>query len=153
SQPDATVCVSMEEAYQEPPMCGIVTFFSNLGPVSAQALGHATAALDHRGPDGRRVWIAPHRRVGMGHARLSIIDLVTGDQPLANEEEQIHAVVNGEFYDYERIQKELERRGHKLRTRSDSEILLHLYEELGTHCLRELRGEFAFALWDERTGL
>ena len=134
-------------------MCGLVSFFSNSGPVSAQALAHATAALHHRGPDGQRVWIAPHRRVGMGHARLSIIDLVTGDQPLANEDEQIHAVVNGEFYDHERIQRELERRGHRLRTRSDSEILLHLYEELGTHCLRELRGEFAFVLWDERTGL
>ncbi len=134
-------------------MCGIVTVFSTNGPVAEETLWRATRALHHRGPDGQRVWVAPHTRVGMGHARLSIIDLATGDQPLTNEDEQIHAVVNGEFYDYERIQRELEGRGHRLRTRSDSEIVLHLYEELGTHCLRELRGEFAFVVWDERSGL
>jgi asparagine synthase (glutamine-hydrolysing) len=134
-------------------MCGIVAFFSTGAPVSPEALRRATRALHHRGPDGQRQWIASHGRVGLGHARLSIIDLATGDQPIANEDEKLHAVVNGEFYDYERYQKELEGRGHRLRTRSDSEILLHLYEELGTHCLRELRGEFAFVLWDERNGL
>ena len=134
-------------------MCGIVTVFSNDAPVSADLLARATRALHHRGPDGQRQWIAPHRRVGMGHARLSIIDLTTGDQPIANEDEQIHIVVNGEFYDYERIQKELEQRGHRLRTRSDSEILMHLYEDFGTNCLKDLRGEFAFVLWDERNGL
>ena len=134
-------------------MCGIVTVFSSDGPVSADALGRATRALHHRGPDGQRQWIAPHGRVGMGHARLSIIDLTTGDQPIANEDEQLHIVVNGEFYDYARYQRELVVRGHRLRTRSDSEILLHLYEEEGAHCLRHLRGEFAFVLWDERNGL
>jgi len=134
-------------------MCGIVSVISNGRPVSANALRRATQALQHRGPDGQRQWIAPHGRVGMGHARLSIIDLATGEQPIANEDESIHIVVNGEFYDYARYQNELERRGHRLRTGSDSEILVHLYEDLGTHCLRELRGEFAFALWDERNGL
>ncbi len=134
-------------------MCGIVTVFSKGRPVSANSLRRATQALDHRGPDGQRQWIAPHKRVGMGHARLSIIDLATGDQPIANEDESIHIVVNGEFYDYARYQKDLVQRGHRLRTSSDSEILAHLYEDLGTHCLRELRGEFAFALWDERNGL
>src|SRR5215470_10609902 len=134
-------------------MCGIVTVFSSDAPVSADLLARATQALHHRGPDGQRQWIAPPRRVGMGHARLSIIDLTTGDQPIANEDEQIHIVVNGEFYDYERTQKELEQRGHRLRTRSDSEILMHLYEDFGTNCLKDLRGEFAFVLWDERNGL
>jgi asparagine synthetase B (glutamine-hydrolysing) len=86
--------------------------------------------------------------VGLGHARLSIIDLTTGDQPIANEDERLRIVVNGEFYGYETIQKELERAGHKLRTRSDSEIVLHLYEDLGAHCLHRLRGEFAIVLWD-----
>jgi asparagine synthase (glutamine-hydrolysing) len=95
------------------------------------------------------MWIDPHRKVGLGHARLSIIDLTTGDQPIANETNSIHIVVNGEFYDYERIQHELQQRGHQLRTRTDSEIALHLYEELGTNCLEHLRGEFAFVLWDE----
>lgn len=85
----------------------------------------------------------------MGHARLSIIDLATGEQPLANEDEQLHLIVNGEFYEFERIQQELKYRGHRLRTHSDSEIVLHLYEEFGTQCLQHLRGEFAFILWDE----
>ena len=131
-------------------MCGIVAFFSRRDPIDAEALARATRRLHHRGPDGQRQWIAPHRRVGLGHARLSIIDLTTGDQPIANEDERLHIVVNGEFYDYERIQRELEQRGHRLRTRSDSEIALHLYEELGTQCLHQLRGEFAFVLWDDR---
>lgn len=130
-------------------MCGIVAILSRHGPVSPDVLRRATARLEHRGPDGQRQWIAPHGRVGLGHSRLSIIDLVTGDQPIANEDESLHVVVNGEFYGYEAIQHELEARGHRLRTRSDSEIALHLYEESGTHCLSRLRGEFALVLWDE----
>ena len=78
--------------------------------------------LNHRGPDGQRHWVAPHRRVGLGHTRLSIIDLVTGDQPIANENEQLHIIVNGEFYGYEAIRQELQQCGHQLRTQSDSEI-------------------------------
>lgn len=130
-------------------MCAIVAMFSERQPVSVEALQHATRQLNHRGPDGQRQWIAPDHRVGLGHARLSIIDLTGGDQPIANEDESLLIVVNGEFYDYERIQRELEERGHRLRTRSDSEVALHLYEEFGTQCLHHLRGEFAFALWDE----
>src|SRR6202008_3179992 len=93
----------------------------------------------------------PDGRVALGHARLSIIDLVTGDQPIASEDELTRIVVNGEFYDYERVQRELEQSGHRLRTRSDSEIALHLYEDLGTQFVHRLRGEFAFVIWDERT--
>ena len=130
-------------------MCGIVALFSRNGQISETSLNSATRRLEHRGPDGQKTWIAPHRKIGLGHARLSIIDLTTGDQPIANETNTLHIVVNGEFYDYERIQRELEQRGHQLRTRSDSEIALHLYEELGTHCLEHLRGEFALVLWDE----
>ena len=129
-------------------MCGIVAIFSQDGPIPAEALERATKSLHHRGPDGQRHWIAEDRRVGLGHARLSIIDLATGDQPIANEDESLRIVVNGEFYGYEAIQKELEQAGHRLRTRSDSEIALHLYEELGAHCLKHLRGEFAIVLWD-----
>jgi asparagine synthase (glutamine-hydrolysing) len=130
-------------------MCGIVALFSRREPVSETALQRATQSLYHRGPDGQRHWIAPDRRVGLGHARLSIIDLTTGDQPIASEDEQVRIVVNGEFYGYETIQRELEQSGHRLRTRSDSEIALHLYEDLGAQCLHRLRGEFAFVLWDE----
>jgi asparagine synthase (glutamine-hydrolysing) len=130
-------------------MCGIVALFSPHGSVSSPDIERATQSLHSRGPDGQRQWIAPHGRVGLGHARLSIIDLTTGDQPIENEDGRLHIVVNGEFYDFERIQRELEQKGHRLRTRSDSEIALHLYEELGTGCLHQLRGEFAFAIWDE----
>src|SRR5438093_1873265 len=130
-------------------MCGIAAFFSHDKPVPAKALKRATKALHHRGPDSQGVWFSPNQHVGLGHARLSIIDLTTGDQPIANEDERLHIVVNGEFYDYERIQRELEARGHRLRTRSDSEIALHLYEDFGAQCLHHLRGEFAFALWDD----
>jgi asparagine synthase (glutamine-hydrolysing) len=88
--------------------------------------------------------------VGLGHARLSIIDLATGDQPISSEDDRTHIVTNGEFYGYEAIQCELVERGHRLRTRSDSEIALHLYEEVGVHCLHRLRGEFAFVILDEK---
>jgi asparagine synthase (glutamine-hydrolysing) len=130
-------------------VCGIAAFFSRERHGSAGALEHAVRLLDHRGPDSRSTWLDPTRRVGLGHARLSIIDLTTGDQPIASEDERLHLVVNGEFYDFERLQRELRTRGHRLRTRSDSEIALHLYEELGVHCLKHLRGEFALTLWDE----
>jgi len=108
-----------------------------------------TSSLYHRGPDGQQHWIAADGRVALGHARLSIIDLTTGDQPIASEDGRKRIVVNGEFYGYESIQKELERLGHRLCTKSDSEIALHLYEDLGTQCLHRLRGEFALILWDE----
>ncbi len=129
-------------------MCGIVAIFSKQTLVAAESLEKATQSLRHRGPDGQRYWIAPDGKVGLGHARLSIIDLTTGTQPIANENETLRIVVNGEFYDYESVQKELEQRGHRLRTRSDSEIALHLYEDFGAHCLQRLRGEFAMVLWD-----
>ena len=129
-------------------MCGIVAMFSRGGPINEKLLERATHSLKHRGPESQRCWISPDQRVGLGHARLSIIDLTTGDQPIANEDESLRIVVNGEFYGYEETQKELELDGHKLRTHSDSEIALHLYEKLGTQCLHRLRGEFAFVLWD-----
>ena len=108
----------------------------------------ATKSLSHRGPDGQRFWTSSDGRIPLGHARLSIIDLTGGDQPIANEDDTLRIIVNGELYGYEAIQKELEKRGHRLRTRSDSEIVLHLYEEIGAQCLHRLRGEFAIVLWD-----
>jgi asparagine synthase (glutamine-hydrolysing) len=130
-------------------MCGIVAFFSRGGSSWEEALGRATKSLNHRGPDGQRHWTSQDGKVALGHARLSIIDLTTGDQPIASEDGRTRIVVNGEFYGYEAIQRELEQSGHHLRTRSDSEIALHLYEDLGTQCLHRLRGEFAFVIWDE----
>jgi asparagine synthase (glutamine-hydrolysing) len=130
-------------------MCGIVALFSRRDPIADAVVERATKSLYHRGPDGQRQWISPDRRVALGHARLSIIDLTTGDQPIASEDGRTRIIVNGEFYGYETIQKELEVSGHRLRTRSDSEIALHLYEDLGTNCLHRLRGEFAIVVWDE----
>ncbi|MBW4647066.1 MAG: asparagine synthase (glutamine-hydrolyzing) [Goleter apudmare HA4340-LM2] len=134
-------------------MCGIVAMFSKGEPISREALAKATQQLSYRGPDKQCQWIAAHQQVGLGHTRLSIIDLTTGDQPIANEDGQLHVIVNGEFYDFERIQGELKQKGHRLSTHSDSEIVLHLYEEFGTQCLHHLRGEFAFILWDESNQL
>jgi asparagine synthase (glutamine-hydrolysing) len=131
-------------------MCGIAAIFSRQTPVKPATIERATSRLYHRGPDGQRHWISADGRVALGHARLSIIDLSTGDQPIGSEDEQTRIIVNGEFYDFEAIQTELERGGHRLRTRSDSEIALHLYEDLGLDCVHRLRGEFAMVLWDQR---
>ena len=131
-------------------MCGIVAVYSRREPIAPAALVRATQSLWHRGPDSQRQWISRDNRVGLGHARLSIIDLSTGDQPIASEDHKTHIIANGEFYSYETAQKELESRGHRLRTRSDSEIALHLWEELGPKCLHQLRGEFAFVIWDDK---
>jgi len=134
-------------------MCGIVAAVSRQGSVSADALHRASRKLHHRGPDAHRVWVDPRCRAGLGHARLSIIDLATGDQPIANENQQLRIVANGEFYDFERIRCELEKQGHVFNTRSDSEIALHLFEDRGARSLHALRGEFAYAIWDERDGV
>jgi len=130
-------------------MCGIVAVFSRRDPISVAGLHASIQSLYHRGPDGQRHWVSRDQRVGLGHARLSIIDLLTGDQPIANEDGRVRIVVNGEFYGFEAIRRELRESGHQLSTRSDSEIALHLYEDFGVHCLHGLRGEFAFVLWDE----
>lgn len=131
-------------------MCGITAVLSSNGDVSTETLHRGTAALNHRGPDGRGHWLSPDCRVGLGHTRLSIIDLHTGAQPIANEDESLWIVANGEFYDFEQIRDDLRRRGHSFRTGSDSEIALHLYEDQGPECLHQLRGEFAFIIWDGR---
>lgn len=132
-------------------MCGIVAMFSDGAPIDPEQLERAIKSLDHRGPDARRTWI--DGRIGLGHTRLAVIDLDGGDQPLANEDGSIHAVVNGEIYDHERLRAELEAAGHVFRTRSDSEVLIHLYEEHGPACVGRLRGELAFVLHDAKNQL
>jgi asparagine synthase (glutamine-hydrolysing) len=134
-------------------MCGIFAVMSRAGPISDETMSAGVARLAHRGPDGQRYWISPERAIGLGHARLAVIDLATGDQPMASEDGLINAVVNGEFYDYRRIRRALEARGHHLRTQSDSEIVVHLWEDQRVDCLAQLRGEFAFLLWDARDGV
>jgi asparagine synthase (glutamine-hydrolysing) len=133
-------------------MCGIVAAVSKHGAIDPERLMRAVQRLHHRGPDAQHIWTSTDGRAGLGHARLSIIDLETGDQPIANENNRLHIVANGEFYDFERIREELEDQGHVFRTRSDSEIALHLFEDRGARALHSLRGEFAFAIWDARDG-
>ncbi len=130
-------------------MCGLVALLTQGGSWERAALERATNALSHRGPDGSGRWVDPRAKVGLGHTRLSIIALDNGAQPIASEDGRLHMVVNGEFYGYEAIRRDLEGRGHVFATESDSEIALHLYEEMGRECLTHLRGEFALVLWDE----
>jgi asparagine synthase (glutamine-hydrolysing) len=105
-------------------------------------------ALRHRGPDEDGLLVAPS--VALGMRRLSIIDLSGGRQPVFNEAGNVAIVFNGEIYNYQQLRGTLEPRGHVFRTRSDTEVIVHAYEEWGEECLRELRGMFAFALWDAR---
>ena len=131
-------------------MCGIVAIYAPGRRVPTDAAARAIDRIAHRGPDGRGLWQSADGQIALGHARLTLIDPEAA-QPLPSEDDRLRIVVNGEFYDYRRIQVELRNRGHRLRTRGDSEIALHLYEEQGSKALAELRGEFAFALWDEST--
>jgi asparagine synthase (glutamine-hydrolysing) len=105
------------------------------------------AVLAHRGPDAEGFWFGPG--IGLAHRRLSIIDLAGGDQPIANEDGSIQVVFNGEIYNYRDLRLELEQKGHHFRSMSDTEVLVHLYEELGDELVGRLRGMFAFALWDQ----
>jgi len=133
-------------------MCGIVALIDPRQPIAAARVATATRALAHRGPDERGMWLAANGHAALGHSRLAIIDLHGGSQPISNETHDVHAVVNGELYGYAAARSELERRGHRFRSDSDSELVVHLYEEHGARCVDHLRGEFAFALFDERTG-
>ena len=128
-------------------MCGITAIYDGAGGVSAEALAAATTALAHRGPDGSDIWIEDGHRLGLGHTRLSIA-APHDVQPLSNEAGTLFLVANGEFYDYRRLRRDLQARGHRFTSEGDSEIVLHLYEEGGMECLSHLRGEFAFLLWD-----
>ena len=133
-------------------MCGIAGCWEpTVRDRSLQAIAERmVATLHHRGPDGRRIHGDPERGLAMAHARLSIIDLETGDQPLRHPERGLVLTVNGEFYDYKPIRARLATLGHRFRTKSDSEIALALFERHGIGLLEQLRGEFAFALFDER---
>ncbi len=124
-------------------MCGIAGF------VGQGDRGHLEAmvrALAHRGPDDHGLWIAPG--VGLGMRRLSIIDLSGGRQPMTNEDDTLHLVFNGEIYNFRELRSDLLQRGHRFNTQSDTETILHLYEQMGPACVECLRGMFAFALWD-----
>jgi asparagine synthase (glutamine-hydrolysing) len=130
-------------------MCGIAGIFHpDRRPVDAGALRRMTTALTHRGPDEEGFHIEDG--VGLGHRRLSIIDLSTGQQPLANEDDSIWVAFNGEIFNYLELREELLRRGHRFRTHSDTEVIVHLYEEEGLDFVSRLNGQFAIALWDKK---
>jgi asparagine synthase (glutamine-hydrolysing) len=134
-------------------MCGITGRFNYdpLRPVDHDVLVAMTDAVAHRGPDAAGYYHAPG--IGFGHRRLSIIDLATGDQPLANEDGSVQVVFNGEIYNFADLRAELVARGHRFRTGSDTEIIVHGYEEWGERSVDRFRGMFAFALWDARASL
>jgi asparagine synthase (glutamine-hydrolysing) len=130
-------------------MCGICGGYRPEG-IDRRELLAMTRALAHRGPDDEGIYV--EGRIGLGSRRLSIIDLETGRQPVSNEDGSIRTVFNGEIYNYRELRRELEARGHVFATRSDTEVLVHLYEEQGERCVEKLEGMFAFAIWDERRG-
>jgi asparagine synthase (glutamine-hydrolysing) len=131
-------------------MCGIagVLYSDSARLVARGVLEGMARAIAHRGPDGEGLFAEPG--VGLVHRRLAIIDLATGGQPLGNEDGSVQVVFNGEIYNFEELRRSLVRRGHLFRTRSDTEVLVHLYEDHGADLVRHLRGMFAFAIWDRR---
>jgi len=134
-------------------MCGITGFWSNrpLTPETEPLVRAMTKVLRHRGPDALGTRCDNEAGLALGHARLSVIDLETGRQPLRTDDNQLAAVINGEFYDYKRIRAQLICDGAVFHTKSDSEIALHLYRRHGLEFIHHLRGEFAFALFDKHT--
>jgi asparagine synthase (glutamine-hydrolysing) len=130
-------------------MCGIVGVLNLRSgpPVDLAVLSGMLEVVHHRGPDGRGIY--RDADVGMGSARLSIIDLGGGDQPIGNEDGTLWIVFNGEIFNYVELRPELESRGHRFATDSDTEVILHLYEDLGPGCLERLNGQFTIAIWDQ----
>src|SRR5262245_47653940 len=130
-------------------MCGIAGILSLTGrPVEGDELFAMTGAIVHRGPDDDGYYLDAD--VGLAMRRLSIIDLESGHQPVHNEDGSVSVVFNGEIYNYRELRAELERRGHAFSSTSDTEVIVHLYEDLGPACVDRLRGMFAFALWDAK---
>ena len=130
-------------------MCGIVGIIDP-GPSETKEalLRRMLGLIRHRGPDAFGMYL--HDKVGLGSARLRILDLAGGDQPIHNETGTVWIVYNGEVFNYPDLRVELEQKGHRFYTKTDTEVLVHLYEEMGPELLNKLNGQFAFALWDSR---
>ena len=133
-------------------MCGIAgVYWKNGRPAEQRVVRAMTDTLRHRGPDEDGVFV--DGTFGFGMRRLSIIDLKSGSQPIGNEDGSVQVILNGEIYNYRELSETLRRRGHTLLTTSDTEVIVHLYEDHGTDLVRHLRGMFAFAVWDSRRRL
>ncbi len=132
-------------------MCGIAGIFHCNGrdEVDGRLLRRMTDALVHRGPDGQGFYVAPG--LALGHRRLAILDIAGGQQPMFNEDRKVCVVFNGEIFNFEPLLSELRQLGHVFRTRCDTEVIVHAWEEWGERCLDHFNGQFAFALWDERS--
>jgi len=130
-------------------MCGICgkLLFNEAGSVEPSLIEKMSSALIHRGPDDSGLYTS--RKIGLGHRRLSIIDLETGKQPISNEDNTVWVVFNGEIYNFRELRNELLRRGHTFKTHTDTEVIVHLYEDYGEAFVSKLRGMFAIALWDK----
>src|SRR5262245_21744930 len=130
-------------------MCGIAGLFSLHGkPVLEDEVQSMCDAMVHRGPNDDGYYTAPG--IGLGMRRLSIIDIDGGHQPVRNEDGSVWVVFNGEIYNFKTLRCSLERQGHRFYSETDTEVIVHLYEQYGESCVDKLRGMFAFALWDER---
>src|SRR5262245_18669094 len=129
-------------------MCGIVGVCNRREEVvSANLLKRMTDVISHRGPDSEGQYTDAN--VGLGHRRLAIIDLAPlGHPPMANEEGDVVIVFNGEIYNFQKLRVELESRGHGFHSQTDTEVIIHAYEEWGTECVHRFNGMFAFAIWD-----
>lgn len=128
-------------------MCGICGIFDLAGnPVRPDTLARMNNTMRHRGPDGQGELV--DREVGLGHRRLSIIDVGGGGQPIGNEDGSIQIVFNGEIYNFVELREDLESLGHRFKTKSDTEVIVHAYEQWGRDCVKRLNGMFAFAIWD-----
>src|SRR5579862_1080893 len=130
-------------------ICGVICGHDGVGPQRSE-LERMTERLRHRGPDAGGVYV--NGRAGLGNRRLSIIDLAGGDQPISNEDRTVWIVYNGETFNYRELRADLAARGHRFATVSDTEVVVHLYEEHGPDCVRHLRGMYAFAIWDACRG-
>jgi len=133
-------------------MCGIWGIYNFGGkPVNREVLSQMGEVLKHRGPDDDGLYVGPSRNIGMGNRRLSIIDVTArGKQPISNEDGSVWITYNGEIYNYPALRAGLIQMGHRFRSETDTEVLVHLYEEEGIRCIEKLNGMFAFALWDEQ---
>jgi len=128
-------------------ICGILRF--DASRVERETLVEMNQQIVHRGPDDAGLFL--EGGVGLAMRRLSIIDVQSGHQPISNEEGNVWVVFNGEIYNHQELRRELEARGHRYRTHSDTETIVHLYEEHGRDCVQYLRGMFAFVIWDARS--
>src|SRR2546422_3226959 len=134
-------------------MCGIAgALTADTGRDVGPLITRLTAALVHRGPDGSGIHLACGRSIALGNRRLSIVDVAGGAQPMANEDERVWVVFNGELYNHLELRRELERLGHSFRTRADTEVLVHGWEQWGPGLLERLNGVYAFGLLDGRAG-